>query len=253
MGCLLDQLPKPAVIAHRGASAFAPENTLAAFDLAITLQADAIELDAQLTADGHVVVFHDLTLQRTTNGAGKLHKKTLKELKTLDAGMAFDTSYQGQRIPTLDETLASFGEKTFFNIEIKNLTHPFNSLPEKVVQIVQNHNLKTRVLLSSFNRFALIKIHRILPTLPTGLLIKYPQGKVWLSGVLSPFIPHQSVHVSVKMLTKDMINAFHKSHRKVFAYTVNDPETIKKLKSWDIDGIFTDDPRSARQAFGEKD
>lgn len=253
MGCLFDQLPKPAVIAHRGASALAPENTLAAFDLAITLQADAIELDVQLTADGHVVVFHDLTLQRTTNGVGNLHHKTLNELKSLDAGVAFDTSYQGQRIPTLDETLASFGEKTFFNIELKNLTHPFNSLPEKVTQIVQDHNLESQVLLSSFNWFALIKAHHILPTLPTGLLIKYPQGKVWLSGVFSALIPHQSVHISFKLLTKDMINAFHRSHRRVFAYTINDPETIKKVAAWDIDGIFTDDPHLARQAIGRKD
>lgn len=253
MGCLFDQLPKPAVIAHRGASAHAPENTFPAFEIAILLKADAIELDVKLTADGHVVVFHDLCLQRTTNGAGKVHKKTLSELKTLDAGTAFDRAYQGQKIPTLDETLETFGMRTFINIELKNLIQPFDDLPEKVVRTIMDHGLESRVLLSSFNPIALLKTYRILPSLPLGLLIKYPQRTAWVSKLLSRIIPHQSVHLPVKDLSKDMVRAIHKTDRKVFAYTINDPKTIQKVLAWDVDGIFTDDPRLARQTLGRMD
>ena len=91
-------LPRPTIFAHRGASAYAPENTLAAFELAVRQQADAIELDATLCADGHVVVFHDLTVDRTTDGSGSIHKLPLSALKEFDAGCAFDIAFRGERI-----------------------------------------------------------------------------------------------------------------------------------------------------------
>ncbi len=253
MGCFFDQLPKPAVIAHRGASAHAPENTFAAFELAISLNADAIELDVKLTSDGRVVVFHDLSLQRTTNGAGKVHRKTLSELKTFDAGTAFDRSYQGQQIPTLDETLETFGKRTYFNIELKNLVQPFDDLPQKVVRIIKDHGLESRILISSFNPIALLKTNRILPSLPIGLLIKYPQRTVLGSKPLTTIIPHQSVHIPAKALSKDIVRTIHKTDRKVFAYTINVPKTIQEMLAWDVDGIFTDDPRLARQTLGRVD
>src|SRR5512145_1023455 len=100
---MLETLPRPVIFAHRGASAHAPENTLAAFELAIAQQADAVELDVKLTADGQVIVFHDSTVDRTTNGHGKVQDMTLAELKALDAGSFLGSQFAGEKIPTLEE------------------------------------------------------------------------------------------------------------------------------------------------------
>jgi glycerophosphoryl diester phosphodiesterase len=107
------QIAQPAIFAHRGASAFAPENTMAAFELAVQEKADAIELDAKLTADGQVVVIHDQTVDRTTDGRGRVGDMSLAQLRQLDAGSHFARAFQGERIPTLDEVLAALGDKIF--------------------------------------------------------------------------------------------------------------------------------------------
>jgi len=110
---MLKDLPKPAVIAHRGACAYAPENTLAAFELAVQQQADAIELDATLSADGHVVVIHDTTVNRTTDGSGAVNNLSLAAIKELDAGSYYDIAFRGERIPTLSEVFETVGKKIF--------------------------------------------------------------------------------------------------------------------------------------------
>jgi len=127
---LLFDLPRPVIFAHRGASRFAPENTLAAFNLAVQQGSDAIELDAKLTADGHIVVFHDQTLERTTSATGKIRERTLSELKGLDAGGHFDISYQNDRIPTLEEVFEAVSQRIFVNVELTNYASPYDRLPE---------------------------------------------------------------------------------------------------------------------------
>ena len=114
----------PLVIAHRGASMYAPENTLAAFELAIEMGADAIELDTMLTADGIPIVIHDHSLDRTTDGIGSVSSKTVAELKLLDAGSAFDIRFAGERIPTLEEVFSAVGKKIMINVELKNYVSP---------------------------------------------------------------------------------------------------------------------------------
>src|SRR3970040_788546 len=103
---MYDQLPSPAIFAHRGASAHAPENTLAAFQLALRQQADGIEMDNKLSADGYVIVFHDQTVNRTTEGSGRVREKTLAELRELDAGSHFDVAYRGEPTPTPEKSFA---------------------------------------------------------------------------------------------------------------------------------------------------
>ncbi len=115
---MLAQLPHPMIFAHRGASAHAPENTIAAFLLALTQGADGIELDAKLTADGHVVVIHDQTIDRTTKETGRVGNMSLAELIELDAGSHFDVAYEGEPIPTLEQVFEALGKKTFINIEL---------------------------------------------------------------------------------------------------------------------------------------
>src|SRR3990170_393671 len=106
---MFNQLPRPVIFAHRGASAYAPENTLAAFSLAVRQKSDGIELDAKLSADGHVVVIHDQTVDRTTSSRGRVADLTLADLREMDAGSHFDVEYKGERIPTLEEVFEAIG------------------------------------------------------------------------------------------------------------------------------------------------
>ena len=157
-------LPTPVLLAHRGASARAPENTMIAFNLAVSQGAPAIELDVQLSADDKVVVFHDCTASRTTDGSGKISQHTLDYIKSLHAGAAFGTAFPDAKVPTLDEVFNELDQNVYLNIELKNLSSPFDSLPNKVAKIIQNHQAKNRVLISSFNPIALTRMLRHLPS-----------------------------------------------------------------------------------------
>ena len=143
-------LPRPAVIAHRGDKMDAPENTMAAFYMAAEKGADAIEFDVQLTADGHVVVIHDQTVDRTTNGTGRVSRIQLAALRELDAGTWFSEKFRGERIPTLDEVFETFSKKVYMDIELKNFSTPWDNLVSKVVYLVRDHGVQDRTLLSSF-------------------------------------------------------------------------------------------------------
>ena len=161
---------QPIIFAHRGASAHAPENTMAAFAFALKQEADAIELDAQLSVDEQVVVIHDNSVDRTTDGQGEVRYMTLAALQELDGGSFFDVAFKGERIPTLDQVLGTYGHKTFVNIELKNYKSPDDNLPERVAELVKQHKLEKQVLFSSFNPRALRKIMQIIPEVPIALL-----------------------------------------------------------------------------------
>lgn len=143
---------KPLIIAHRGASALAPENTLAAFALALKQGADGIELDVMLTRDKELAVIHDASVDRTTNGNGLVAEMTLADLRKLDAGSKFSPDFAGEPIPTLRQVLELTGSRILVNIELKNYAHPLDALTECVIRLVQELGLSQSVLLSSFNR-----------------------------------------------------------------------------------------------------
>ncbi len=128
---------RPLVIAHRGAARLAPENTLTAFRLAADLGADAVELDARLTADGEVVVLHDKLLDRTTNGSGLVSRRTRQELQTLDAGAKSGPGFAGERIPTLDQVFEAVGSRVLINVELKNYDSAFDRLVATVAARVR--------------------------------------------------------------------------------------------------------------------
>ncbi len=164
------QFTRPIIFAHRGASAHAPENTLSAFKLAIEYGADAIELDAKLSADGEVVVIHDQTVDRTTNGHGSVGKLKLDELKSLDAGIRFDAKFAGERIPTLIEVFETVGQQLFINIELTNYASPDDGLADRVVELVKKFHLEDRILFSSFCARNLARVGSLLPEVPRGIL-----------------------------------------------------------------------------------
>lgn len=152
---------KPLIIAHRGASADAPENTLAAFREAIRQKADAIELDVQLTRDKQLVLMHDFTLNRTTSGRGLVTTKTLQEIKNLDAGIKFNNRFRNEKIPTLDEILMAFKTKINYVVELKiNHTNPA-FFAKQVYSTVANHNLTGQTLFLSFDPRLLTEIKKI--------------------------------------------------------------------------------------------
>src|SRR5512139_19181 len=167
---VLESLTQPVIFAHRGASAHAPENTIAAFELALAQQADAVELDVKLSADGQVVVIHDPTVDRTTNGKGRVRDLTLSQLKALDAGSSFSTQFAGEKIPTLEEVFETVGKRTFINVELTNYNTPRDHLVETVCMIIKKHQMQKHVILSSFLPSNLSKARSYLPDVPRGLL-----------------------------------------------------------------------------------
>jgi glycerophosphoryl diester phosphodiesterase len=242
---MYQSLPRPTIFAHRGASAHAPENTLAAFQLAAQLKAPAIELDAKLTADGEIVVIHDQTIDRTTGGTGIIRKLPLAALRELDAGSKFDPKYKGEKIPTLSEVFEAVGHKLFINIEITNYANPLDNLPIKIANLVKQHNLQDWVLYSSFIGLNLRRAHRITPQVPLGLLTLPGYKNNLIRSLIGKFTSYQALHPEVGDVTPQLIESTHQQGKRVHAYTVNDPDMMSQMFSWGIDGIFTDDPALA--------
>jgi glycerophosphoryl diester phosphodiesterase len=235
----------PLVIAHRGASLQAPENTLSAFCLAADLGADAIEMDAKLSADKCVVIHHDLTLERTTNGRGRVSTQRLDELKQLDAGIKFDISFSEERIPTLEEVIELVGDRLLFNIELTNYASPFDNLPEVVVDIIRKYGIQSKVLISSFNPIALIRTRMIEPDMTCGLLIKSSEPR-WIRGLFQRLGRYEAIHPSYDLIDNEFMQQSIDSGKLVNAWTVNDREKIVELLELGVGGIITDDPGSVR-------
>lgn len=246
---MFPNLPRPTVFAHRGASAHAPENTLAAFQLAAEHGADAIEFDVKLTQDGQVVAHHDTTLNRTTTGKGKLSQYTLAELKKLDAGAWFSEQYRGERIPTLAEIFETVGGKLFMNIELTNYATPFDKLVEKVAELVERYHMQERILYSSFFPHNLIRAGALTPGLPRGqLALPGPAG--WWQRRWGSFLQLQADHPFNGDVSTASIHRSHAIGRRVYTWTVNDPNEMRRLQTLGVDGIFTDDPKLALSVFG---
>ena len=222
------------IIAHRGASAYAPENTLPAFEKAVELGADAIELDVQLTKDKHVVVFHDYHLERTSNGTGFLLRHNLKKLQRLDAGRWFSKEFKGEPIPTLEEVLARLSDRILFNIELKKM--PFaNEMVDRVLQLIEAYGIQDRCLLSSFDPIAIEYARVENPHIPTGLLFDKRRDDIWRGAW--PF-----VLPSAKLATNDLIAEAQRHDKALGTWTVNEPKEMQRLLHQGIGRIITDVP-----------
>ena len=238
----ISQLSRPAVFAHRGASAHAPENTLAAFLLAIEQGADGIELDTKLTRDGYPVVIHDQTLMRTTGTAGRVGELRLGELRRLDAGSHYDIAYRGELIPTLDEVFATVGHRTLLNVELTNYASPTDSLPEKVAGLVERHGLAARVIFSSFNPLALVRVRRCLPQVPVGLLALPGWPGAWARSWIGRLLHYDALHPALVDVSPAMVEKVHRHGERINVYTVNQAQEMRRLAQWGVDGLITDDP-----------
>lgn len=233
------------IVAHRGASGYAPENTMAAFEKAFQMKADYLELDIQMTKDGKLVVIHDPTVDRTTNGTGEVHQYTYEELCNLDAGGWFHKKFSGQSIPTLEVVIATYNRKMGLLIEIKNpMMYPTLIFKlEKVLKKYQvDRPLNNEIIIQSFDFEWLEAFHKRLPHIPLGLLVKYRvhgisnvQLRDW-SSIVKYINPNKA------LVTKKLVKRIHSYHMKVMPYTVRDKKSIKNLIDANVDGIITDFP-----------
>jgi len=224
----------PKIIAHRGANADAPENTMAAFQLALDQGADGIELDVMLSKDHEIVVIHDDTVDRTTNGTGQVSDLTLAELKALDAG-------DGEPIPTLDEVLTKFGGKFLINIELKNYNTLFDSLPLDVARLFSDHQAGDDILISSFNPINFPRFHRLLPSVPIGMLT-FP-GKA--NFFAYHFFRYNALHPYFKDVDEALVQRLHAKGKAVNVWTVDEAADIRHMAKLGVDSIITNNPKRA--------
>lgn len=237
------------IIAHRGASAHAPENTLAAFQLAVSHRADAIELDAKLSADGNIVVIHDQSVDRTTNGSGKVRDLTLQELQALDAGSWFSPAFAGEKIPTLSQVFEAVGGKLLINVELTNYASPGDALPEYAAQLVLKFDWVDRILFSSFHPFNLVRVKKQIPNAQVALLAQPGSAGFLSRSLIGRWFSPRFIHPCYSDVSQAFIHKEHNRNRKVNVWTVNEPVEMKRLLSWQIDGLITDDPRLAKQTL----
>ena len=247
---MFDLPSHPIIFAHRGAAAHAPENTLASFELALSQGADAIELDARISADGRVVIIHDPAVDRTTNGHGRVAQLTSTELRSLDAGSFYSEKYRGEKIPLLEEVFETVGKKIFINVEFKNPAARHAQLVEKVCALVKQHGLEKRIAFSSLLASDLEKAKRLLPEIPCGLLALKGWMGGWARSFGFTFGDYVALHPYLTDATKQQIVRVHRLKRRIHVWTVNKVEDMLRLSNWGVDGIFTDDPQLALRALG---
>ena len=248
---MLTSLPQPIIFAHRGASAHAPENTLAAFELALAQNADAIELDAKLSADGHVIVIHDPTVDRTTGSHQRVKDLSLGELRALDAGSFFSEEFHGEKIPLLEEVFEAVGKRTLINIELTNYNTPRDQLVETVCALVKKCGVQEHVMFSSFFASNLSKARTYLPEVPRGLLAVNGWLGAWARSFGFAFGKYQALHPHITDVNSQQVQRVHRLNRRVHVWTVNAAEDMRRLFHWGVDAIFTDDPQMAVQVRGE--
>jgi glycerophosphoryl diester phosphodiesterase len=242
-------LDRPLNIAHRGASHQAPENTLAAFLLAVELGADGIELDVQLSRDGQLVVIHDFVLDTTTDGAGPIRERTLAELKELDAGHRFGPAYAGQQIPTLQEVIDAVGHHLLLNIELKTASWQDDGLAGTVVQAIEDNHLLDRTVVSSFNPLALRRVSRLNPEIPIGLLyapdLPLPLRRPWMRHLLEL----DAIHPHHSLVDEKYVPWARERDYRVHTWTVDDPGRMQWMVRLGVDMVITNRPDLFRQVL----
>ncbi len=258
--------PFPVVCAHRGDSAYHPENTLPAFLSAAELGVDCIESDVHLTADEQCVLWHDSTVDRMSNGTGNISDYTLIELKQLDAAYSFTLPGQkgypyrgkGITIPSLAETLEALPEMRF-NLDLKGTSL---RLAEKFVEVVEQFQAHERILGASFHYRQLQRIRRLAPSLVTSF--SSPEARTLIGlhkvGLLKHIFPFKGLtlqvpetHGSVRIVTAELIKLLHEKGISVQVWTINAKPDMQRLLDMGVDGIVTDDPRLLQKVLRERE
>lgn len=233
------------VIAHRGASAYAPENTMIAFQKALDMNAELIELDVMLSKDGVPVLFHDQTLDRKTNGSGEVRDYTFEDLRQLDAGSWFSDEFAGEKIPSLEEVLQWASGKMALNIEIKTdawREDLSQSIEPKVVQLVRDSGMAEHMIFSSFDYRILRRLKELAPELRTAMLYEPTQSGEKDPLTLVTELSADAFNCSATQLTPEWLEMLKEADVPVLVYTVNDPDMMKQFIEAGVSGIFSDYP-----------
>lgn len=259
----------PQIFAHRGASAVAPENTLPAFEKALDLGADGIELDVQATADGELVVLHDFSLERSTSGVGLLRNHTLAQLAGIDAGIRFSQSFANTPIPTLEQVFDLVGDRCIVNVEIKNMDWDGGPEAGPLAHMIKQRGLYRQVIVSSFNPLSLRKVRRLDPSIRLGFLYfaqpPHSNGakesllkrirplplkllflhltRPWFTRVIAP----EALHPYFAAIDSQLVEAARARGQLVNAWTVNDGREARRLARLGVDAIITDVPDEIRR------
>jgi len=236
------------IVAHAGASAGAPENTMAAFHLALEQGADSIELDVHLSSDLVPVVIHDHALDRTTDGTGLVGEHSLAELKRLDAGRWFGDSFAGERIPSLEEVLRWARGRVPLHIEIKNNPIRYPDIAPRIVGTVEQLDMVEEVEVFSFDHTVVRDVKRMCPGLATGVC--YAADPVD-HLVLARMAEADALHPHWSTLRPEVVADAHQEGLFVAVWTVNDPQVARRMAQWNVDGIATDAPDKMRSALGQ--
>lgn len=226
----------PTVMAHRGLSADAPENTLYAFSDAISVGADFIELDVQQTRDGVLVVMHDSNLKRTTGVNKNIWDVDYADIQNLDAGSWFDPAYANARIPTLEETLQFVDKRAKLNIEIKPTKHGSDTLEQDVAELITQYQYTDACYVTSFSYGSLKKVKEVNPEIRTGYLMSVAYGQFYSLKYADAF------SLNKVFVTSQVVNAAHQQGKQIFAWTVNSMSEVRSLCNLHVDSIITDDP-----------
>lgn len=230
-------------VAHRGASGHAPENTMGAFQKGFEMKADYIEIDVQMTKDGELVVIHDTTVNRTTNGTGKVGDLTFEEIRQLDAGSWFSEAYAGEKVPTFEEVIDAFRGKVGILIELK-APELYPGIEKKIADVLVERNMdgsnNGKVILQSFNHESMKKSKELLPNLPHGVLA----GTGWADVTeeqLAQFAAYADYfNPNMNIVTEELVNEVHEAGMQIYPYTSRTQEQALRLFDLKVDGIITD-------------
>jgi len=241
----LSRFPRPLLIGHRGYPVRFPENTLASFEGAIQAGCDMIELDVTLTRDRKVVVIHDDTLNRTTNGKGVVFNHTLENIKRLDAGGWFDPRFSAQRVPELSEVMELTADRCMLNIEIKTsafeASYPADAIEHQVVKLVKSSGAMDRVIISSFDQRILGRIADMNAPPAVALISNHGADQ----GVLEVLLAMKafSWHPRFRALSRKQVDRLHAAGLKVFPWTINTPDEAEKVLALGVDGLICNELR----------
>lgn len=235
----------PKIIAHRGASGYAPENTMSSFRKALSMNADGIELDVHLTKDGHLVVCHDERVDRTTDGKGFIKELTLSEIRQLDAGSWFNEQFKGERIPVLEEVFDLIKCKDILlNIELKSGPIFYDGIENQVIDMIRKYKMEERTIVSSFNHYSLIEIKKINRKIKTGIL--------YMAGVVDPWIyakriEANAIHPLFYNINQRFIKGCRENGLTVTPFTVNEEEYMIAMIISGVSGFITNYPDKAKR------
>ncbi|MCG3086962.1 glycerophosphodiester phosphodiesterase [Sporosarcina cyprini] len=226
-------------VAHRGASAYAPENTRAAFQKGVDLQADYLECDVHLSKDDELIVMHDDKVDRTTDGKGYVRDLTLAELRTLNAGKLFGEDFAGEPIMTLKELVDEFYSEVGLVIEIKNPdTYP--GIEEKVAQVLERYEDLSGIIIQSFDVESMKKIHSLLPDVEIAILIR-PTDSFMSQQRIEEYTAFANyINFNVSFTNKRMVDLVHEHGGKVLVWSKKDRRLIWKAQKYGVDGIISD-------------